>query len=403
MRYTLTCLTPTLVGDGQKLAPIDYMVWRDQVNVLDQRRIFRLLARGPRLENYLTQIRKAEKLDFNSWGGFAQNFAGRRIPLESPGFAAHFDRARAEQLFIPTFAAGPNGAYVPGSALKGPVRSALLMDRLNEAQLSALGERMKGERPPRYPAEVVESAVLGAAGISRTRPLNFADSSPLPAGSTKIYLLRTSSLIQKGNRYELGWKQVPRGTVEARRVDEATPYFAEMAVPGARFTGEWHRGAAFQRPEMLRQLRWKQPPSGARVAKAANAMARRILDEHKKYAEMAGLSALGATLAGLDAELAAATESRGTCLFCLGWGTGFLSKSAMVDTESDIVRGILRLMNFYARAVQTGMPFPKTRKVLFQNGVAASLPGWVKLELAEEAVPDVEQPVDAEPEMSQTP
>src|SRR3979409_2710199 len=82
MRYRLTCLTPTLVGDGRKLSPIDYMVWKDHVNVLDQWRIFRLLAKGPRLESYLTQLKKADKLDFASWGGFAQNFAGRRTRSE---------------------------------------------------------------------------------------------------------------------------------------------------------------------------------------------------------------------------------------------------------------------------------------------------------------------------------
>ncbi len=48
MIYRVTCLTPTLVGDGQRLSPIDYMVWKDHVNVLDQRRIFKLLAKGPR-------------------------------------------------------------------------------------------------------------------------------------------------------------------------------------------------------------------------------------------------------------------------------------------------------------------------------------------------------------------
>ena len=47
MKYKVTALTPLLVGDGRELSPIDYMVWKDQVNVLDQNRIFRLLARGP--------------------------------------------------------------------------------------------------------------------------------------------------------------------------------------------------------------------------------------------------------------------------------------------------------------------------------------------------------------------
>ena len=59
MNYRLTCLTPLLVGDGGKLSPIDYMMWRDQVNVLDQRRIFRLLTKGPRLDGYLAQLKRA--------------------------------------------------------------------------------------------------------------------------------------------------------------------------------------------------------------------------------------------------------------------------------------------------------------------------------------------------------
>jgi len=66
MNYRLTCLTPVLVGDGGQLSPIDYMVWKDQVNVLDQNRIFKLLAKGPRLDSYLKQIVRADKLDFAS-------------------------------------------------------------------------------------------------------------------------------------------------------------------------------------------------------------------------------------------------------------------------------------------------------------------------------------------------
>src|SRR5947208_16382519 len=88
MRYRLTCLSPVLVGDGDRLSAIDYMVWKDHVNVLDQRRIFKLLSKGPRLDGYLNQLRRATKLDFASWGGFAQNFADRRVPFENPAYSA---------------------------------------------------------------------------------------------------------------------------------------------------------------------------------------------------------------------------------------------------------------------------------------------------------------------------
>src|ERR1700733_7145261 len=105
MKYRVTMLTPTLVGNGDKLSPIDYMVWRDQVNVLDQPRIFRLLSKGPRLEGYLAQLHKATKLDSASWGGFAQNYADRRIPFEDAAYTPYWERAQAESLSIPTFAA----------------------------------------------------------------------------------------------------------------------------------------------------------------------------------------------------------------------------------------------------------------------------------------------------------
>src|SRR5215472_13825080 len=126
MKYRITCLTPTLVGDGQKLAPIDYMVWRDHVNVLDQRRIFKLLAKGPRLDGYLSQLKRADKLDFASWGGFAQNFADRRIPFEAPAYSAFWNRASGDPLNIPTFAASASGPYLPGAAIKGALRTGML-------------------------------------------------------------------------------------------------------------------------------------------------------------------------------------------------------------------------------------------------------------------------------------
>jgi CRISPR-associated protein Csm5 len=84
MRYRLTCLTPLLVGDGRKLGPIDYMVWKDHVNVLDQWRIFRLLAKARDSKAISPSSRPPRSSA--SWGGFAQNLAGRRIPFENALF-----------------------------------------------------------------------------------------------------------------------------------------------------------------------------------------------------------------------------------------------------------------------------------------------------------------------------
>src|ERR1019366_7784359 len=179
MRYRLKCLTPLLVGDGRKLCPIDYMVWKDQVNVLDQWRIFRILAKGPRLDSYLAQLKNAEKLDFASWGGFAQNYAGRRIPFENAASPKYWERAATEQLAIPTFASGASGPYLPAASIKGALRSGLLFGSSKENPMRTIAERMAGDRPMRHPGGGIEDHLLGVGGSDRMRLFSASDSAPV--------------------------------------------------------------------------------------------------------------------------------------------------------------------------------------------------------------------------------
>src|SRR4051812_25921994 len=187
MKYRLTALTPLLVGDGHKLSPIDYMVWKDQISVLDQHRIFRLLSKGPRLEGYLMQLRKADKLDFASWGGFAQNYAERRIPFEHPSLTPVWQGESAEYLHIPTFCAGPRGPFLPASALKGALRTALAASRWNEGVFRELLNR-QGDRPLRRPGEAAEAMTLGSSSNDPMRAVAAGDSDPVLPALFRIYL-----------------------------------------------------------------------------------------------------------------------------------------------------------------------------------------------------------------------
>ncbi|MCS7042726.1 MAG: type III-A CRISPR-associated RAMP protein Csm5 [Bryobacteraceae bacterium] len=385
-RYRLTVLTPLLAGDGQKLAPIDYMVWKDQVNVLDQRRIFRLLARGPRLETYLNQIRRAEKLDFASWGGYAQNYASRRIPFEHPSLAAYYARTSAEHLFIPTFAATAGGAiYVPGSVIKGALRRAVLLDSLSAHHWKqALDVLQRAERAPRRPAGPLEEAALGPSSTDRLRSLMISDSDPLPPGGrTRICLLRTATLVQRGGRLELGWKMSPRGAVESRRPGDSTPHFAEMAMPGTVFEGTLGLASAARQERIRKALRWNgEPCDWERSMAAANRAAAQLLALHRRYAEATGLRAVADSMAQLEQRLEQIRAGNNACLLCIGWGTGLLSKSASLDTASGPYHELLRLLPVYREQIRTGLPFPKTRQVVFLNDQPAALPGWVEFAIA---------------------
>jgi CRISPR-associated protein Csm5 len=381
MRYRVTCLTPTLVGDGQRLSPIDYMVWKDHVNILDQNRIFRLLAKGPRLEGYLSQLKKAEKLDFGSWGGFAQNFAGRRLPFEHASSTQYWERAHAENLFIPTFATGPKGPYLPGTALKGAVRTGFVHGQLGEQAVKDLASRASSEgRLPRRPGEIMEQSAIGSGGSDSMRAVATADSQPIAPNSFIVYLLRVSTLDSRGGgKYEVGWKQASRATV--KRPEDSTPIFAEMAIPGTVFEGEWRENNFLRQPEIAKALRKRGTADTASILDSINAYTSQLIQIHRQYAEWTGLPALKTTLDALAERLTQIREANRGCLLPLGWGAGFLSKTAFLNTQDDAYRQILRQIPFYARAIQSNLPFPKTRRIVFLNNQPASLPGFVHLEL----------------------
>ena len=370
MRYRVTCLTPTLVGDGSKLSPIDYMVWKEHVNVLDQRRILRLLANGPRFEGYLAQLKRAEKLDFASWGGFAQNYAGRRIPFEHASAVPVIEKMPAAGLFIPTFAtSATGGAYLPATAIKGALRTAAVFDRWSDTTMRDLVKRIEadeaeGKRIPRNPALKAEEAVLGGAGKSLMRRVSAGDSGSIAHNGMKVYMLRTSTLVAKGEaKYELGWKS-SRGTAEAKRIDDSTPTFAEMASPGTSFEGVWSESSERDRAKMFH---------------AANGFASAQLAQHKLYAEWTGLAPLAATVSALEARLGELGND--ACVLNIGWGGGVLSKNSVSDTSAPDFRTLAKRVAFFEKALRTGLPFPKTRRIIFQDGKAAQLAGFVLLQV----------------------
>src|SRR4029078_3620768 len=142
-----------------------------------------------------------------------------------------------------------------------------------------------------------------------------ADSSPVSYTGMKIYLLRVSTLVARGaGKFELGWNS-PRGSADARRMDESTPTVAEMAAPGAIFEGLWKEASIQDRHKLFQ---------------ASNSFASSQIARHQEYAQVAGLERLAETLADLEKRVADA--GNGACVLALGWGAGMLSKISVGDT-----------------------------------------------------------------------
>jgi len=366
MNYRVTVLTPTLVGSGEALSPIDYMVWRDQVNVLDQSRIFKLLARGPRLDNYLAQIRRADRLDFASWGGFAQNFAGRRIAFEHSSAVAHWNRMPVDHLFIPEFTTNATGPYLPASALKGALRTAFLASRWQAKHMEGLAAKFEEGTLRRTAAEDLERQSLGNPGHDLMRAVAVADSGAVSRERFQVYVWRTAKLDNRGGKIAWGWKGVGRSTVEPNRMGDASTRFAEMAAPGTEFTGRWDELA-----------RVKSNANARTLCAAANAYSMTALTLHEKFASACGLAGVVASVRKLKEAIAGAGATE--CVLNLGWGGGFFGKTGWPHPEDANYRKLLGALPPYSRTIASGLPFPKTRRIVFLNDQPAALAGWVRL------------------------
>jgi CRISPR-associated protein Csm5 len=113
-----------------------------------------------------------------------------------------------------------------------------------------------------------------------------------------------------------------------------------------------------------------------------NAYAEKLLHLQKQYAEWTGLGVLKANMERLESKLSEVRQAGNGCVLPLGWSAGFLSKVANLDTQEEASRQILRQVGLYARAIQSGLPFPKTRKIVFLANQPATIAGFVHLEIA---------------------
>ncbi len=211
--------------------------------------------------------------------------------------------------------------------------------------------------------------------------ISVADSQTISVSTLRIYLTRTASLdTRQLGKPQLAWKVAGRGSVSPQRVAESTPVFAEMAVPGTTFSGNWQERSFFENPELTRALGWRSVPELKTFVDAANSYAAAQLAAHAHYAEVTGLTGLHSTVEKLKADLASAGEAPLACLLSLGWGGGFLSKAGFLETDQAAYRKILKAVPAIGSSLRENLPFPKTRRIVFIKGQPSSLPGWVRVQ-----------------------
>jgi CRISPR-associated protein Csm5 len=365
MRYELEVISPLHIGSGDVLTRFDYVWERGRLYAVS---LDKLMAQ-PRIA--------AEALtDWLSTPGFNMG----RYVLET----ARLDLAMVARYGIPC-PSDPDGTnvsqqiknafdqpYVPGSSIKGAVRTALAWAILDSGTYVPSSRDMG--RSSRFAGRPLEAELFGSdPNHDIMRALQVGDSEPMAADglealhSTVYTLMRDGRLRPKsGGRYCLWVEALPVGTC---------------------LTGKWHLDEVLLEREVARRLGFDRKrawlgdvPRHCRVFAAA--LIERETDFYTRY----GPSPIAAFYRELASRLERLADNE--FLLQMSWGTGWTSKTVGSALDRALIEEARRRYRLGVR----GAPFPKTRRLVERGNtpqepfgwVLVRLPGFAQAEFAEE-------------------
>lgn len=383
--YVLRFLSPLHVGTEERLGLHDVVVVQGRLYRVAADRLLDELEQAPQArDRYLTGTDGLRQIE--QWLRLGDRL--RRLAL----YDCPVPREPRPREDLRPFLADLLGRpYVPGSQVKGAVRTAVLWQLLSRrADRNELSTRVGQKRNRRGEIERtskqdagqwLEQILLGEDPRSDAfRIVRVADTTPLPASALRVYPVLVAARQQSG----LALMEQPRSGDRPSQYGEdpsrALANFCECLTEGTLRTSvevdryllsKWDRDASFLE-------RWPD---------ACNAFGRRVAEAEKSWWEQARDSAppsvqpvargLVEFYSGLLRRLGELPT--GHVVLNLGWGGGWRTKTVAEAFGDPPVR---QLVQQYRLDRGSRAPvFPKTRKVAWLGPNRFAPLGWVLLEL----------------------
>jgi len=367
--FRLTCLTPVHVGSGQELVrDIDFFLDGSNTYVLDTERLIAAGAGLAGLADALVNGRSVIEIL-------------RRSRLEPRDFATHVisDRVDAQRIRV-ALQSGDGRALVPGSSLKGALRTLMLVGW-------AAASQPHGTRTPAFDQAL-------RAALAQPRPKSGALDDAMfrapalrePKGDILRTLKVSDALFDPGQLTLVSSKAVGTTRVTLTGTESLRP----GATAVVRLTVD--------RTELIRHLGFPADvPSWSELAGWSRAHARHLLVEDQRYFADQGCEGPRACCQRLLAEIAALPPA--AAVLRLAWGTGWRTMTGDLLTPAE--RSQLRIR------------LGKTRKVTLaghqRNAAPDTVFGWIRLDPVSETeaanlyvAPVVSTPVQVAPPPDRT-
>ncbi len=382
--YGVRFLSPVHVGTEERLGVHDFLAVQGRLCRLDAGRLLSELEQAPQTrDRYFTGGLPA----IEQW--LQQSDRLKRLSL----YQCPVPRLPRQREDLRPFLADLLGRpYLPGTELKGAVRTAVLW-RLVAAHphKKDLGQRVgqrlnrqrqaEPQRDRRLAGQWLGQTLLGEDPRSDAfRILRVTDSTPVPLSAVKVYPI----LVAGRQRDGLALMEQPRSGDRPSRysqdVSRAVANFCECldgGVPDLRtqveldrfLLGRWEGDVSFME-------RWPE---------ACNTHSRWIAEAERSWwaqgysSAPAGLQQLAKAMVDFHTGLLERLQGLpdGHVVLNLGWGGGWRTKTVGEHFGDELVRGVVRRYNLDRGSRSS--PFPKTRKVCWLGGNRFVPLGWTLL------------------------
>lgn len=358
---TITPQAPLHIGNGRDLLhEYDYAIhqgqtWRiDELALLDAQ-----AADDPRMAEHLARTKPAQLIRQADYHPDSPFF--RYVLKGTPRSSAEGAQLK-EQIKDPF-----DRPYLPGSSLKGALRTALAWRAWAEQSLRA-DLRDVGQRR-QWAAQTLEHKLFGRdPNHDALRALQVADSAPLTTDSLMIVNVRVHH--RNGNL---------ASPIELEAIRPNTPFTTTLKLDLALYS-EWARRAGLNLPGrdwLLNLTASVQQHSAERLRRErtwfkAIPSARRVADAYAAWANW--------------------QPAPGQCLLQLGWGTGWDGKTfgSHLQADPQLMERLIGDFKLARGQRQRNDPFPKSRRLAVsfardKQGNSSEIPaaplGWCLLEL----------------------
>ncbi len=363
-KYELQTLTPVHIGTGNKFNHIDGYFENGRWYRIDLDKVLARLGNDiPKIDRLTNQMGQG---NFR-WGVYFKNNGLK--PAEMSTYSLPCSQAPKEDEIQEAIATVGNRPYIPGSTLKGAIRTMLALGILTNQEDSLDKERkQKYENSKKVlnsksaqPAGEIENIVFGKdPHHDLLRALQVSDTEPLPSDCLEIGVAKTVTL--RGNtlqpkNYNSFVQQIKPGQrlTFTLKIDEAL--FGEQAKRRLGFTGLQERSLM-----EISEICWRETDT--------------LMKKEQKFFrqyQIGRLSEYYGKLIRFNDNL-----PEGTYLLQIGWGTGYNAQTITSQFTKDInLRDLRERFGLGKLSVDV---FPKTRRVYYDSkGDPVSPFGWVKI------------------------